>query len=87
MDIIRLMAKDRKDTSQYLLRMSPEVKASLQAKSEAAGIPLSEAFRVGADRYLSDLLDEPQKNNDDVDDLLAEFHAAAARVERRLRGR
>jgi len=67
--------------STYLLRMAPAERAELHAMAEAAGIPLSEAFRKGARMYL-----EAQENRTPEDDeLLIELRSLAGRIDSRIR--
>lgn len=51
------MAKgDHRRTDQYLLRMSEEEKLRIKSKADAANVTMSEAFRVGGEQYLDNLL-------------------------------
>lgn len=74
------MGKHTNNTSQYLLRMAPDTKRRLQGKADQAGVPLSEAFRVGAETYLDQLIGGEPEGPDIANDL----RTLASRVENRF---
>lgn len=76
------MAKHhRTDSAQYLLRLAPDERAALQQRADAAGVPLSEALRRGADLYLNQLEKAGLES-----DLAKEVYALASKIDSRLRG-
>jgi hypothetical protein len=58
--------------------MTPDEKAELKQLANQTGIPLSEAFRLGATQYYS------QQLNGESDPLVAEVNALAAKLNNRL---
>lgn len=68
----------------YRVRLTADELADLSDRADSLGIPLSEAFRKGADMWLT------QRESDlpgDRDELVAEVQALAYKIDRRLRGR
>lgn len=71
------------NTGRYLVKMPPDRLQALHESAREAGIPLAEAFREGAERYLADLNDQPVTT---FDALSNDLRALARRVDRDLKG-
>jgi hypothetical protein len=77
------MGKHTNHSAQYLLRMTPEKRESLNDMANRAGIPLADAMRIGTERYLRELLAE-QSGKTEEEALVSNLRAAAAHIERKL---
>lgn len=73
------MARKRTYTASYLVKIEPERLDNLRSLAESTNTPLAEAFREGAERYLTELSDDqPAISND--------LRRLARQVDRNLKG-
>lgn len=67
----------------YRVRLTAEELADLSDRADSLGVPLSEAFRKGADLWLA----QRESDRPGEYELVDEIRSLANKVDRRLRGR
>jgi hypothetical protein len=77
------MGKHSRYTSQYLLRLEPEAKQRLASKADEAGVPLADAFRLGAEQYLDGQIAR-KTGTEEPDPIVTQMRSLGALIERRL---